>query len=396
MNIWKEYIFSEAIEIAPTVSLKGSESYSYVEMKDLSDGRKYCYPSAERQLSSGARFQNGDTLFARITPCLENGKICQVAGLKGGVGFGSTEFLVFRGKEGITDNDYVFYLSRSEEVRSFAEQNFDGTSGRQRVPKTAFDNLKVFLPSLPEQKAIAGVLSSLDDKIDLLRRQNKTLEGMAEALWQKMFVENADSKWEVDVLGNLFDIGIGRTPPRREQHWFTAITSDVKWASIRDMGNSGVYIDSVSEYLTEEAICKFNIPIIPANTVLLSFKMTIGRLAISTEEMTSNEAIAHFKIKKKSCMISEYLYFFLKTFKYESLGSTSSIVEAINSQMIKEIEMSVPPKEAIAEFRNSIDRYFSKIKVNQCQIRTLSRLRDTLLPKLMSGEVNINTREPHD
>jgi type I restriction enzyme S subunit len=260
-------------------------------------------------------------------------------------------------------------------------------------PKLSQDNLTKISFELPtnesEQRAIAGMLSSLDDKIDLLHRQNKTLEGMAEALWRKIFVEEADSKWKIDELGNLFDVGIGRTPPRKEHQWFTTTANDVKWVSIRDMGVSGIYIDSVSEYLTREAISKFNIPLIPPNTVLLSFKMTIGRLALTTEEMISNEAIAHFKIKDKSYMTSEYLYFFLKAFKFESLGSTSSIVEAINSQMIKEMEVPVPPQELIRAFKNNADQYFAKIKTNQRQIFTLSHLRDTLLPKLMSGEIRV-------
>ena len=129
---WKEYKFSDFVTINPTVSLKGTGEYSFVEMKDLQDGNKYCFANAKRKTSSGARFQEMDTLFARITPCLENGKICQVKGLENGIGFGSTEFLVFRGKEKISENDFVFYLSRWDEVRGFAESNFEGTSGRQR------------------------------------------------------------------------------------------------------------------------------------------------------------------------------------------------------------------------------------------------------------------------
>jgi type I restriction enzyme, S subunit len=209
MNEWKEYRFSDAIEICPTISLKGNANISYVEMKDLNDGTRYCYPSIERELCGGSRFQDRDTLFARITPCLENGKICQVMGLKDGVGFGSTEFLVFRGTKDITTNDFVFYLSRSEEVRSFAEQNFDGTSGRQRVPKTAFDNLFIEIPPLLEQRAIAGVLSSLDDKIDLLYSQNKTLEGMAEVVWHNMLVDRTFTGWLTTKLGDVCEIQNG-------------------------------------------------------------------------------------------------------------------------------------------------------------------------------------------
>jgi len=110
---WKESKFSDFVTINPTVSLKGTEEYSFVEMKDLQDGNKICSPTTKRKTSSGARFQENDTLFARITPCLENGKICQVRNLEEGIGFGSTEFLVFRGKVGVSDNEFVFYLSKS-------------------------------------------------------------------------------------------------------------------------------------------------------------------------------------------------------------------------------------------------------------------------------------------
>ncbi len=179
-------------------------------MKDLSDGQRNCFPSAERYLSGGARFENEDTLFARITPCLENGKISQVKGLKNGVGFGSTEFYVFRGKENVSDSNFVFYLSRWSEVRDFAEMNFDGTSGRQRVPKDCFNNLKLNLPPLPEQQAIAEVLSSLDDKIDLLHRQNKTLEAMAETLFRQWFVEEAEESWKTGKLGDVLELVYGK------------------------------------------------------------------------------------------------------------------------------------------------------------------------------------------
>jgi len=99
----KFYTFSEFTEINPTVSFKGKDKISFIEMKDLSNEYRFAYPSQERKLASGARFTEGDTLFARITPCLENGKICQAKKLKNGVGFGSTEFLVFREREGISD-----------------------------------------------------------------------------------------------------------------------------------------------------------------------------------------------------------------------------------------------------------------------------------------------------
>lgn len=117
MSEWKEYKFSEFVIINPSVTLKANEKYSFVEMKDLEDGYKYCVPKTKKIKGGGAKFQNGDTLFARITPCLENGKICQVKELEDNVGFGSTEFYVFRGKTDVSDTEFVYYLSRSLALR---------------------------------------------------------------------------------------------------------------------------------------------------------------------------------------------------------------------------------------------------------------------------------------
>jgi type I restriction enzyme, S subunit len=254
---------------------------------------------------------------------------------------------------------------------------------------SSLKSLKFLIPPLPEQRTIASILSSLDDKIDLLHRQNQTLEKMAETLFRQWFVEEAKEDWEERQLKDVVDIGIGRTPPRQEFHWFSKNSFDVKWISIKDLGNDGAFIFNTSEYLTKEAVERFNIPVIPKNTVVLSFKMTVGRVAITTSEMLSNEAIAHFKFNKNTPFSKEYLYLFLKTFKYDSLGSTSSIVTSINSAMIKELEITIPDFHTINEFKERTEPIFNKIKQNQTQIRTLSTLRDILLPKLMSGEVRV-------
>jgi type I restriction enzyme, S subunit len=251
------------------------------------------------------------------------------------------------------------------------------------------ESIPLSLPSLSEQKSIASILSSLDDKIDLLHRQNATLEKMAETLFRQWFVEEAKEDWESKQLKEVTDIAIGRTPPRKESKWFTTNPLDIKWISIKDLGNDGVFISNSSEYLTKEAVETYNIPIIPKDTVVLSFKMTVGRVAITSEEMLSNEAIAHFKFNNNTPFCKEYLYIFLKTYKYETLGSTSSIVTAINSAMIKEMEILIPDECVMNAFRDESKPLFNKIKSNQSQILTLTALRDALLPKLMNGEVQV-------
>lgn len=190
------------------------------------------------------------------------------------------------------------------------------------------------------------------------------------------------------ILEDEFKITIGRTPPRKEKKWFSS-ENGVKWISIKDMGNCGTYIFKTSEYLTEEAVQKKNVPQVPANTVVLSFKLTVGRVALTTENMVTNEAIAHFLKKKNTLLSSEYLYSALKSFDYNSLGSTSSIATAVNSKTVKSMKILVPSKSILDNFQQEVFSFFELIKTNSKEIQTLTKIRDTLLPKLISGEVRV-------
>lgn len=298
------------------------------------------------------------------------------------------------------ENKFVYYLLRTANLKIL---NVGST--QPLIKQSDLRNLSLHIPPLPEQRAIAAVLSSLDEKIELLREQNKTLEATAQTIFKEWFVNfnfpNAIGKmidselgkipegWRVGKLGDEFDITIGRTPPRLETEWFSSKPKGKKWISIKDIGNSEMYISNTSEYLTDEAIKKFNIPVIPENTTVLSFKMTVGKLAITTEEMLSNEAIAHLKIKGNSNFSTEFIYLFLKGLDFNSMGSTSSIVTAINSTMIKALEILIPEDQIMRKFNAVIQPIFLKLKNNNSQIQTLSVLRDALLPKLMRGEVRV-------
>ena len=193
--------------------------------------------------------------------------------------------------------------------------------------------------------------------------------------------------WEYKPTDELFDIGIGKTPPRKETEWFSTNPDDMQWISIKDMGNSGVFITESSEFLTNQAVDKFNIRKIPENTVLLSFKLTIGRVSITTCETTTNEAIAHFKITDKSFLTTEYLYLFFQQFDFNSLGSTSSIATAVNSKTIKGIEILIPNEELIKAFQMKISNIFAQIKNLTMENKNLVETRDLLLPKLLNGEI---------
>ncbi len=285
--------------------------------------------------------------------------------------------------------DYIRYVLESRYFKYYIDKFSSGTT-IQNLGLKEMREFTFLLPNFNEQTQIAKTLSVLDDKITLLRQQNATLEALAQLLFKRWFVDGAKKEWELKELSEITDVGIGRTPPRKDPQWFSTLEDDVKWISIKDMGNDGVFLFETSEYLTRKAIEKFNIPVIPKNTVILSFKMTLGRIGITSEDMLSNEAIAHFKFTDETPITKEYLYLYLKNYRFENLGSTSSIVTSINSSMIKSMKIHVPDKKTMTQFQDVSENIFNKIRINQKEIQTLTQLRDTLLPKLMSGEVRIS------
>ncbi|MBQ3034366.1 MAG: restriction endonuclease subunit S, partial [Deferribacterales bacterium] len=207
-------------------------------------------------------------------------------------------------------------------------------------------------------------------------------------LFKSWFIEKSNSNRKIIKAEEFFNISIGKTPPRKEQYWFSENPNNTKWVSISDMGSCGMYISDSSEYLVPEAISKFNIKVVPNNTVLLSFKLTVGRIVITDGEMTTNEAIAHFITNKKE--INEYLYCYLKNFNFQTMGSTSSIATAINSKIIKTMPFLLPDDKELNDFHLLVFPMFAKIKSNQQESTRLAALRDTLLPKLMSGEIDVS------
>jgi type I restriction enzyme, S subunit len=425
MSEWKLTKLNEFANINPRRSVKKGAVVPFIAMTELVEGARDIPNKSEKAFGSGTKFIDGDTLFARITPCLENGKTSLVSGLGDNViGAGSTEFIVLNPKNLNTDKNFIYYLARLPELRAYAEKKMEGTSGRQRVSAQALGEFEFMLPPPNIRKCIGQFLANLDDKIDANTLMNQTLEKIAQRIFKSWFIDfdpvkaNAEGVpfadlspeiqslfpsefveseiglipkgWEVKSLDELFDVGIGKTPPRKQTEWFSKNHSDMTWVSIKDMGESGVYNIGSSEYLVNEAVDKFNVRLIPADTVLMSFKLTVGRLSITSSECTTNEAIAHFKQCGKTSMSSPQLYLSLRSINFDSYGSTSSIATAINSKIVKKIKVLVPTENINIAFSEIINPVFEKIKSNQLESETLQKIRDRLLPKLLSGSIEIN------
>ena len=309
----------------------------------------------------------------------------------------------FRCKADLVDVQYLVYYfhTREGQYKILANASQVGVPALARATST-FRLIDIKLPPLATQRRIASILSSLDRKIELNNKINADLEEMAQAIFKNWFVDFEPFKngkfvdselgmipegWKVGRADDYYQINIGKTPPRKEHKWFSTNPADKIWVSIANMGNSGIFISDSSEYLTQEAVDSHNIIMVPRNTILLSFKLTVGRVAIADKELTTNEAIARFILSDDKYM--EYLYLYLKKFDYNSLGSTSSIATAVNSKTIKGMQMLQPSDKVIDAFHIQVNPIFEKIRSLTKENSRLSLLRDTLLPRLMSGELEV-------
>lgn len=301
----------------------------------------------------------------------------------------------------LAEQDYLYYNIFSKKFIDYVNSIHTG-SAIPHISQKQIEDYKILLPNLETQRRIASILSSLDRKIELNNKINTDLEEMAQAIFKNWFVDFEPFKdgkfvdselgmipegWKVGRADDFYQINIGKTPPRKEHKWFSNNPADKIWVSIANMGNSGIFISDSSEYLTKEAVDRHNIIMVPRNTILLSFKLTVGRVAIADKELTTNEAIARFILSDDKYM--EYLYLYLKKYDYNSLGSTSSIATAVNSKTIKGMQMLQPSDKIIDAFHIQVNPIFEKIRSLTKESSRLSLLRDTLLPRLMSGEIEV-------
>ena len=325
-------------------------------------------------------FFAGDVLVSNIRPYF---KKIWFAEYDGGC---SNDVLVFRAKDGVSKR-FLYYVLADDTFFDYSMATSKGTK-MPRGDKAAIMKYEVPEFTYEEQEKIAGILEVLDRKIQLNTEINENLLQQAQTIYREMFVNTSNDQRQTCRAEEYFDIAIGKTPPRKEHQWFTTNLSDVTWVSISDMGSCGTYIRRSSEQLTQEAVDKFNIRVIPSNTVLLSFKLTVGRIAITYGEMTTNEAIAHFRTDKP--FINEYLYCYLKDFNYQTMGSTSSIATAVNSKIIKAMPFIIPTDDEISRFHAVTGPMFEQILNNQLENDSLAEMRDALLPRLMSGELDVS------
>ncbi|WP_456003445.1 restriction endonuclease subunit S [Phascolarctobacterium faecium] len=338
--------------------------------------------------AGGTKFRNGDTIMARITPCLENGKIAQVNILdENEIGFGSTEYIVFRAKEEVTDPDYVYYLVCSSNIREVAIKSMVGSSGRQRVQTDVVQNIEIEMPIFDEQVKIASILKSFDDKITLNNAINKNLMEQALTLYTTHFTTLEKN----GCIGDYCSIKSGFA---FKSSWWT--DSGIKVIKIGSINQDNLNLLECS-YVDENKINKVNDFKVRAGDLLIAMTgATIGKFAMvpySSETLLVNQRVGKFFLGNKPVEKLPFIYCTLKQpdVYYEIVNrGQGSAQPNISGSDIMSIPCVIPSKEAIDEFNCINQPLFDLIISNQRENQQLSKIRDTILPKLMSGELDVS------
>ncbi|MFP7707476.1 restriction endonuclease subunit S [Trueperella sp. LYQ141] len=382
MRDWENYSLEDFISFNPKETIPKGALSKKIAMEDLGIRTKHFSCNKNEEFSSGSKFRNGDTLFARITPCLENGKIGYVKCLEENeVAFGSTEFIVMRAKPGISNSDFVFYLGLWEELRSLAIQTMKGTSGRQRVDLDDLKTREFLLPPLAEQEAIAEVLSSLDDQIELLTKQNETLDALLlNSFLQR--VQNGNPPEDDDLIA--LDKEIDFLNGLACQKYAPNSESKLPVIKIKEL-NAGAFSKD-SNFCRDDVPSKY---LVHFGDIIFSWSGTLVVKLWPNEPGVLNQHL--FKVTSDlypDWFIFCWLKYHLPVFQEIARGKATTMGH-IQRHHLSEAMITEKNLLDDASFVERQSSLFNKLKANDLLIYQLRRTRDALLPQLMSGALRV-------
>ncbi len=390
MGYWSQMRAADFIEFNPRLSIKKGAVAIKIAMDKLKPFTKKIPETEKAEFGGGSKFCNGDTIMARITPCLENGKTAFVDILEDNeIAFGSTEFIVMRAREGISDPQFVYYLATSPMFRNVAIKSMVGSSGRQRVQQSVLDELELTVPSLEKQKQIGSFLALLDKKIAVNNEINDNLQQQAQAIYRERFErvpsEDLPSGWRVVSLGEVATISNKSFNPLKEtermlEHYSIPAFDEARFP--------------VFELSTSIKSNKF---VIDASCFMISkLNPTTKRVwkpyCLTENAVCSTEFIVY---KAKDESITDFLYSVIDSNSFSDFmcshvtGSTGSRQRTTPSDTLS-YELILPSEDELAEFQSLVSPMYAQIRINAIENDKLKRLRDSLLPKLMSGELDVS------
>ena len=438
----------DIVDFNPSRPLSKGKEFPFIDMASLPvNGRDINEVSNKVFNGGGAKFKNGDTLFARITPCLENGKTAKVENLPVGcIAHGSTEFIVLSAKSK-DDEDFVYYLARLPDFRSYAISRMEGTSGRQRVSWQALAEFNLRLPEKGKRKKIGKILKSLDDKIHLNNQINQTLESIAQAIFKSWFIDfepvrakiaakqngedpeiaamcaisgkseaeleqmakedfaelqataalfpdelveselgDVPKGWSVQKIKDFGRVICGKTPSKSIAEYYG---NDIPFIKIPDMHHDVFVLDSF-EKLSEKGSNSQANKILPRGSICVSCIATVGKVIITHQPSQTNQQIN--SIVPDLPIYTYFLYFLMgeKERLFHDLASGGSATLNMNTSTFSNVDILMPNSKIIEAYDGVVSRIFDEILHNLKLSFLLGDMRDALLPKLLSGELDVS------
>jgi len=381
MTGWKEEKLENIFYIVKEVYKPSNEhQYKYVGLEHIEQGtlRLNGWGYSNSVQSNKYFFKKDDILFGKLRPYFRKVIKAPFDGVC------STDIWVCRAKKDF-DQNFLFYFLANQEFIDTANSTDEGT----RMPRADWNYLKKttwIIPPLPEQKAIAEVLSSLDDKIDLLTRQNKTLEDLAQAYFRKWFIEDASDEWEVGKLGDFVEVidNRGKTPPYQD------IPTEYPIIEVKSISGDNRFIDyqKCEKFVLESTYKTWFRGYIKPLDVLVSTVGSVGEIA---QVLLEHGVIAQNVIGLRSKGTSPYhLFEYMKYMKNEIKElDIGSVQPSIKVPHLLSLQYVKPDRDSLRKFDDFSKELVNKMISNFMQIQTLQKLRDTLLPKLISGEIRV-------
>ncbi|MAO41925.1 MULTISPECIES: restriction endonuclease subunit S [Leeuwenhoekiella] len=417
MNNWKKFQIGKAISFNPKETLVKKKIARKIPMANLTEFHKKINGYEYAEYKSGPKFRNEDTLMAKITPCLENGKTAKVDILEDDeVAFGSSEFIVLR-KTSFTIPDYIYYLAISPTFRKRAISCMEGTSGRKRVNENTLKYFELPFPSIEEQKQLSKVLSDLDAKIEVNNKINQELEAMAKLVYDYWFVQfdfpmpedyasfigkpelagkpykssggkmvyNAELKrnipegWEDGTLSDIANITMGQSPSGSSYN--EEAIGTVFYQGSTDFGQR---FPTVRKYTTEPS------RMAKEGDILLSVRAPVGTLNQAMENCCIGRGLAALNEKEGSI---SFLWSQMEYFKqiFDRRNASGTTFGSITKDDLFSLKLCIPEKQVLERFKSIADPFHEKIVITSKENQKLSELRDWLLPMLMNGQVRVGS-----
>jgi type I restriction enzyme S subunit len=364
---WEEIKLCQLVEFSPKITLEKGEVYDHIPMEAINGDIKYPREIYKKEYTGGGtKFANGDTLFARITPCLENGKIAKVKDLEKEFGFGSTEYFVLRAKEFISDSDFIFYLAKTDLVRQTAIKSMSGADGRQRADKTAVEQLLVLNTPLKTQRRIASILSAYDDLIENNLKRIKLLEEKARIEYKSI--------------------------QKNEKLGFRKAADVLQFSTGKLNSNAAVQNGLYPFFTCGQEILRTNTFSQDEEVVLLGGNnaSAIYPVFYYNGKFDAYQRTYIIKPKPQFNISFKYLYFFWEgKLNYLKNISTGAATKFLTLKILNQIDVPLPSKKVMEEYEKLTEPIFKLKAVLIEQNHKLREARDILLPKLMNGQIEV-------